>query len=49
MLAMKRYMDDFIGMDVGKQQRQQQQQPKSDPADGTDVAFMSLDKKPKRQ
>ena len=44
MLAMKRFMADFIGMDTGKPQRQQQQQPKTDPT-GSGVAFVSPEKK----
>ena len=44
---MKRFMADFIGTDAGKPTRQQHQQPKSDPADGTGVAFVSPDKKSK--
>ena len=42
-LAMKRCMADFIGTAAAKSKRQQQQQPKSEPADG--VAFIQLEKK----
>ena len=42
-LAMKRFMVNIIGMDTGKPQRQQQQQPKTDP-DGAGVACVSPEK-----
>ena len=43
MLAMKRFMVDFIGTDTGKPKRHQQQQPKADPFGGTDVTFVFPD------
>ena len=43
---MKRFMADFIGAEAGKPQRQQQQQPKNEPA-SAGVAFVSPDTKTK--
>ena len=45
MLAMKRFMTNIIGTDADKPKRQQQQQPKFDPAGGAGVTFVSPDKK----
>ena len=45
-LAVKRFMVDFIGADAGKPQRQQQQQPNNEPANAG-VAFVSPDTKTK--
>ena len=43
-LAMKMFMADFIDTDAGKPQRQQHQQPKTNPV-GTGAAFVSPKKK----
>ena len=40
-LAMKRFMADFIGADTDKPKCPQQQQPKADPIGGTGVTFVS--------